>query len=132
MKKRLVILLLGIGLITARGFSKRFDFTHSAKPLTIRNDELKIDKVKGAEKENLITEKDTSKNYTALTSSKNTSKSNILLVNRSNRLEKDYVPQSLTIPNVRFISYADSKVKKWILLRQKHWKTYLMPQKKMV
>lgn len=82
MKRRLVILLLGIGLIAARGFSKGFDFTHSAK------------------------------NYAAFTCSKNTSKSNILLVNRSNRLEKNYVPQSLTIPNVRFISYADNRVKK--------------------
>ncbi|MEW9095216.1 MAG: M15 family metallopeptidase [Clostridiaceae bacterium] len=85
MKRRLVILLLGIGLITARGFSKGFDFTHSTKLLTTRN-----------------------------TSFKNTSKSksNILLVNRSNRLDKDHVPQSLTTPNVRFISYADNRVKK--------------------
>lgn len=42
----------------------------------------------------------------------NAATTNILLVNRSNRLEKDYIPQSLKFPNVKFISYADPKVKK--------------------
>lgn len=37
---------------------------------------------------------------------------NILLVNKTNKLNKSYVPEDLRIPNVRFISYADPTVKK--------------------
>lgn len=37
---------------------------------------------------------------------------NVLLVNKSNKLSSEYVPENLKIPNVKFISYADPSVKK--------------------
>lgn len=42
----------------------------------------------------------------------NKSASDILLVNKSHRLDKDYVPKNLTLPKVKFTSSADDLVKK--------------------
>lgn len=117
MKRKLSILLLTISLVSTTGCNKELAFVDTVKPLTIETSKSMIKETKGTEKENATAtaEKNTSstsKNSAAVSSSKNISKSHVLLVNRSNRLEKSYIPKSLTIPNVRFISYADPKVKK--------------------
>ncbi|WP_097026194.1 M15 family metallopeptidase [Clostridium peptidivorans] len=106
MRKRLSILLLIIGLAAVTSYSKGIAATDNIKLSTIQTNKLNIKQSAEAEKEELINEGDSYSN------SKNTSKPGILLVNRNNRLEEDYVPQSLRVPNVRFISYADSRVKK--------------------
>lgn len=107
MRKRLSALLLIIGLAAVTSYSKGIAATDNIKLTTIqKTNKLNIKQSTEAKKEELINEGDSYSN------SKNTSKSGILLVNRNNRLEEDYVPQSLRVPNVRFISYADSRVKK--------------------
>ena len=110
MKRRLRILLLGLVLVTTISFGKAI-----ASINTIQTNKSNIKETKGTEKEKLTAESDTSstsKDSVAVASSKNLSTKGNILVNRSNKLEKSYIPQSLKVPNVRFISYADPKVKK--------------------
>ncbi len=42
---------------------------------------------------------------------KKSNKTDIILVNKTNTVTKNYRPENLTIPNVKFIYYADPKVK---------------------
>lgn len=112
MKRRLSILLLCISLAAATGCNKEIASTDNIKSNTIQTNKSNIKETKGTEKELSAAESDTSKEYVTVASSKNISTAGKLLVNRNNRLEQSYIPQSLKIPNVRFISYADPKVKK--------------------
>lgn len=123
MKKRLSILLLSISLATTTGCSKELAATHDIKLNTLQADESSIKTPKVTEKERSTPEWNTSNNSTssnsntskdsiAASSSKNVLTAGNFLVNRSNRLEKNYVPQSLRIPNVKFASFADPNVKK--------------------
>ncbi|MEG0772619.1 M15 family metallopeptidase [Clostridium sp.] len=93
MKKILLLLILVISLI----------FTERNEPTDLPNDAAVPDKAIASSNDKTIK---TSKPLAAK------KKPVIALVNRSNRLDKNFVPAHLVIPNVKFTTYASAEVKK--------------------
>jgi zinc D-Ala-D-Ala carboxypeptidase len=97
MKKILLLLLLAISLV----------FTVSMKrnePVAVPSKAAVPDKAVSSSIDTLI--KETSKTASAK------DKPAIALVNRSNRLDKNFIPKQLTIPKVKFAAGASTEVKK--------------------
>ncbi|ERI92200.1 serine-type D-Ala-D-Ala carboxypeptidase [Clostridiales bacterium oral taxon 876 str. F0540] len=124
MKKPLYILSLIVILVLTLGSTKQF-FTSEKKQIEASKDdkskELNSSSIKnnppistGIDSNNKTTTPiytNTHKESDAVNTSARVSTTASLLVNRNNRLAKDFVPKSLRIPNVKYISYADPKVK---------------------
>ncbi|WMJ81693.1 M15 family metallopeptidase [Clostridium sp. MB40-C1] len=113
MRKTLSILLISVALVSTISCSREFTAAHNIKLNATQTNESNIKDSK--ECPQLTTEENTyntSEDSSEVNSSKTLSTLGTLLVNRSHRLKNSYTPQSLRIPNIKFISYANSRVKK--------------------
>lgn len=111
MKKILYILSLIVILLLTLGSAKQLSITDKKQI-----EANKVDKFKELNSTSIKNNPSNSigaysKESTAVNTSARVSTTASLLVNRNNRLAKDFVPKSLRIPNVKYISYADPKVK---------------------
>jgi zinc D-Ala-D-Ala carboxypeptidase len=97
MKKTILLLLLAMSLI----------FTVSMK----RNETLTVPSKADVPDKSIASSIDSSIKDASKPAASN-DKPAIALVNRSNRLDKNFAPKHLTIPNVKFSSYASADVKK--------------------